>query len=188
MLQSDLERAAVSRVTRRRAVIRFTVAAAIIIVAAGLELFGVEQQRARVAFERRRISAEVAQSIATRESIAVLTDRLAALRSSDAKSPRWAELIAALADDLPSDAYLVALTAEGDSLHLEGAATRAAPVFDAMNAMSSVRNVRPEGPLRQELGGAASAEHFLLSASVVRAAQAVRTDHAPGVGAAGGRP
>ena len=166
MLQSESARSAVRRTQRKRAILRSAVAAALLVGAAALELSGLRQERSRVAMERRRIHAAVAQSMAVRESIAVSTERLAALRGVGAASARWSELLATLAEQLPSDAYLVSLTAEGDSVHLEGAALRAAPVFDAVNAISSVRGVRPDGPIRQELRGAEGSEHFVLSAFV----------------------
>ena len=166
MLESEVERAAVRRTHRRRAILRTAVAAALLVGAAMVELSGLQQERSRVAMERRRIHAAVVQSMAVRESIAASTARLAALRGVGATSARWSELIATLAEQLPSDAYLVSLTAEGDSVHLEGAALRAAPVFDAVNSMASVRGVRPDGPIRQELRGSEGSEHFLLSAFV----------------------
>ena len=187
VLRSDMERLAVRRGRRRGAIARTIIAAAVLVVAGMLELRGLAHERGRLAMERRRIQPVVAQSMAVRESIAVAAARVALLRGADS-STRWSGLIAALAEELPSDAYLVSFTAEGDSVHLEGAALRAAPVFDAVNTMGRVRGVRPDGPIRQELRGAERSEHFLLSAFVSRASASTHGDKGPNANASGGRP
>lgn len=154
----------------RRATTRRLAAVVLLLALAGaLELFGLARERASIAGERTRIRRTVAQALVVRESVAVLSERLAAVRAVALDSPRWSTWLATLADALPSDAFLLSLNAEGDSLHLEGSATRAAPVFDALAAVRGIQGVRPEGPIRQEVrDGGATSEHFVLAALLAR--------------------
>lgn len=166
-LLPEVERIAVRQRTRQWTVVRLALAAALLIAAAALELWGSGRERANVAAERARIRRSVAEALVTRESVAVLTERLTALRAVEADAPQWSAWVAKLADHIPSDAFLLSLTAEGDSLRLEGAAERAAPVFDAVASVQGVSSVRPEGAIRQEVrGGDATSEQFVLAAQL----------------------
>jgi hypothetical protein len=163
------ERTLVMQRVRRATMLRLAVATLLLAVAGGLELFGLAHERASIAAERARMRRTVGQAVVVRESVAVLSERLAAVRAIAMDSPRWSAWLATLADELPSDAFLASLNAEGDSLHLEGNATRAAPVFDALTSVRGIQGVRPEGPIRQEVrNGGATSEHFVLAARLAR--------------------
>jgi hypothetical protein len=154
---------------RRGTMIRFATAAVLVIIAAALAPWGLSRERANIAAERVRIRSHVSRALAVRESVAVLNARLATIRSLEDDAPRWSAFVTTLAETLPSDAFLVSLSATGDSLHLEGGATRAAPVFDALARVAAVRSVRPEGPIRQEVSaGGVTSEHFVLAALLTR--------------------
>ena len=154
---------------RRGTIGRFAAAALLLALTAALELWDVQRERTNVAAARARIRHSLTDAVAVRESLSVARDRLAAIRSLESSAPRWSTWVAQLAERLPSDAFLVSLSASGDSVRLEGAATRAAPVFDALSGVPGVRAVRPDGPIRQEVrGGDAASEHFLISASLDR--------------------
>jgi len=162
-------RTLVTRRVHRASIWRLTVAVALLAMAGALELFGLARQRASIAAERAGIRHTVVQALVVRESVAVLSERLAAVRDVANDSPRWSRWLATLADVLPPDAFLVSLNAEGDSLHLEGNAARAALVFDALASVRGIQSVRPEGPIRQEVrNGGATSEHFALAALLVR--------------------
>jgi hypothetical protein len=164
-LLPEAARSIVRHNQRRGMLVRFAAAAALLAVAGGLTTWGLSRERANVAAERARIHGAVTQARAVRESLAALNARLAAVRSLEQSAPHWSALVTTLADKLPSDAFLLSLSASGDTLHLGGGATRPAPVFDALAAIEGVRSVRPEGPIRQEVRAAgATSEHFVLAA------------------------
>lgn len=152
----------------RTAVITRLAAAAVLLVAAGiLELWGTERERSTIAGERAHLRAPVAEALAAREAVAHATQRLAAVRSAAESAPRWSTLIASLAEMLPDDAFIVAMGGSADSLRIEGVASRAAPVFDAVARMEGIRSLRPDGPIRQERSAAgATSERFTLTASM----------------------
>ena len=155
---------------RRRAVVRLAAAGAMLVATAVVQLWGVSRDRASVAGERARLRGPVARALATRDSLALATERLAMLRATSAATPRWSALLAALAIELPEDAYVVSLGAAGDTLRLEGAATRAAPVFDALARLPGVTAIHPERAIRQEVDeDGETTEHFVLAARLRRA-------------------
>ncbi len=165
----DREQANARRRQRRGTIGRFVAAGILLALTAALELWDVQRERTNVADARARIQRPLSDALAVRESLSVAKERLATIRSLESSAPRWSSWVAQLAERLPTDAFLVSLSAGGDSLRLEGAATRAAPVFDALSGVPGVRSVRPEGPIRQELrGGDAASEHFQISASLDR--------------------
>jgi len=161
----ERERVAVRQRQRRASRWAFVAAALLLVLTGALALWDVQREREAVAAERMSIRPSVVEALAMRESLSVVSERLAAIRLLESRSPHWSTWLATLAETLPSDAFLFSLSAEGDSLRLEGATTRAAPVFDALSAVLGVRRVRPEGQIRQEVrGGNATSEHFILSA------------------------
>lgn len=166
-LLSERRRVAVARRGRRSVVTRFAMAAALFVLAGWIELWGLSRAHARIADERARIRLSVEHALAVRESVAVLRDRLARIHNTDSTAPHWSELIAAVADVLPSDAYLTSLTATADSLRLEGDATRAAPVFEALARVRGLTGVHPAQSIRQLMrDGNLSTEHFVLGATL----------------------
>ena len=165
----DREQGDARRRQRRGTIGRFVAAAVLLALTAALELWDVQRERTNVAAARARIQRSLTDALAVRESLSVARERLATIRSLDSSAPRWSTWVAQLAERLPTDAFLVSLSASADSLRLEGAATRAAPVFDALSGVPGVRTVRPDGPIRQEVrGGDAASEHFQISASLDR--------------------
>ena len=185
VLLAEEDRALVRRRMQMGNALRFAVAATLLASAGGLELWKTARAHDRIVQERARIHATVQRALAVHESIAVVRQRLAEIADVEANAPRWSELVATLADVLPHDASLLSLTAAGDSLRIEGAALRAAPVFDALAAAPGIRAVQPQGPIHQELraGGAAS-ERFIVSVTLrqpnARGAVAEHAAHAGG--------
>lgn len=165
----ERERRAVRQREQRGTRFRFVASVFLLALTAGLEFWDVARERASVAAERRRIQRPVIEAVAVRESVSVLNERLAAIRSLESSASYWSSWLASLAAKLPSDAFLVSLSAGGDSLRLEGAATRATPVFEALTGVPGVRSLRSDGPIRQEVrGGDATSEHFLIAALLDR--------------------
>ena len=169
VLLTESERASRRRRSRRNTRARFVAAALLLAGAAAVESWGTSRERAALAAERARIHGDVTRALATRDSLAAASDRLAALRSTIEGAPRWSRVVTSLASELPDDAFLTALHAAEDTLQLQGTATRAAPVFEAVRGDPSVRSVRPEGPIRQEIADGETTESFTLVASLRRA-------------------
>jgi hypothetical protein len=166
-LLSEGAREVVERRARITAIRRLAAAAALFVAAGVVELWGSSRERSALAEERAHLRTSVGEALATRESLAQATQRLATVRSAAGSAPRWSALIVSLAETLPDGAFLISLGGSGDSLRLEGIAPRAAPVFDAVGSIQGVRSLRPDGPIRQERSAAGEAsERFTLTASM----------------------
>ncbi len=158
---------AARRLTRRLV----GVAAALVLFAAALHLWGLHREIAAVEAERESIRAEVQVAIEERELLDGLQARLAALGDLEGSSPRWSTVIAELAVRLPRDAHIRSLRAVGDSLVLEGDATRSVGVFEALQQTPAFRSVRASAPIQQvrrEGEGGAPVERFTLGARISR--------------------
>ena len=159
---------------RRRRARRLTaalsgVAAALVVLAAGLELWGAQRELDAVLDSRAAMRSEVNQAMALRDGLMNLNERLAILASLEATAPRWSGVMATVAEHLPGDAHILAFRARGDSLVLEGIADRAAGVFEAMQIAPGVVGVRAEAPIRRELrDGERPIERFTLAAQLSR--------------------
>jgi hypothetical protein len=164
-LLPEAERVVLRRRRTRRTIARFATAAALIVLAGVVGLWGVSRERSYIAGQRARLRTPVARALQTRDSLARLTERLATLHSAGATAPRWSALIASLSAELPDDAFLLSLRAGADTVRLEGSATRAAAVFDALVRVPGIRAVRPEEAIRQDVTArGATTERFVLSA------------------------
>ena len=166
-LLPESERAARAHSARRANVIRYLAAFALLVGAAVLQLWGLSREHDAIVADRARLRGPVTQALAVRDSVGGLSGRLTTIRSAATAAPRWSALLVALSSRLPDDAYLVSLSADGDSLHLEGFATRAEGVFAALRGMQGISTLRPDGPIRQEIADDGStSERFTLSARV----------------------
>jgi hypothetical protein len=144
-----------ARVSRRALVARRVRAlalgaAAMLVVAAGLELWGVHRRVRATQQERAGISAVVSRAFAKRDSATALESQLAMLAAETRAAPRWTGVIADLAQRLPGDAHLLSLSASGDSVAIVGEAAHAADVFEALRRDPRVAGVRADAPIRRE--------------------------------------
>lgn len=140
------QRLVVSRTARWLAL----AAAALVLLAAGVELWGVHRQLAAVERERAEIHARVERAIASRDSATTLEAQYAAVSSDAQTAPRWTAVLVDLTRALPGDAHLTSLMAAGDSVTLAGEATNAAAVFDALRRDLRIAGVRADAPIRRE--------------------------------------
>ena len=148
----------------RRAVQMVLASAALLIGAGALELWGVRRELATVIAARMELRGRLAGALATRDTVTILAEQLAALQSAEASAPRWSDALALVAAYLPRDAHLLSLRAEGDSLLLEGVAHRAAPVLEAMARVPAAFAVRAQGSIRQEVrDDVGQVERFTMS-------------------------
>ena len=148
----------------RRAARMLIASIALLIAAAGMELWGLRRELAVVTAERLELRGLLSAVVATRDTVTTLAEELSALRTAERGAPRWSDAVALVAEYLPRDAYLLSLRADGDSLLLEGVAHRAAPVFEAMGRAPAVMAVRAQGSIRQEVReDVGQVERFTLS-------------------------
>ena len=164
ILMPEPVRAERRRRAMRRALQMLVASGALLIGAGALELWGVRRELAAVITERMELRGRLAGALATRDTVTMLAEQLAALQAAEASAPRWSEALALVAAHLPRDAHLLSLRAEGDSLLLEGVAHRAAPVLEAMARAPAALAVRAHGSIRQELrDDVGQVERFTMS-------------------------
>ncbi len=123
----------------------------LIAIAATVELLGERRELTAIQRERTSVAEQVGATVAEREGLLELNERLAALAVAEESAPRWSRVIANVAENLPDDAHLLAFRANADSLVMEGLAERAAGVFEAMQAAPDILGVRARAPIRREL-------------------------------------
>ncbi|HEY4217922.1 MAG TPA: PilN domain-containing protein [Gemmatimonadaceae bacterium] len=144
-------------------------AAALIVVAAGLELWGVHRQLRIVQAERTALRPQIASTLVGRTTVEATYRNLITLGEIERSSPRWSAVIAALSDAVPDEAHLTAIRAREDSLIVDGLAEHAARVFDALNQTSLLTDVKAPAPVRRELQPDGKAlDHFTISARVTQ--------------------
>ncbi|HEX6616911.1 MAG TPA: hypothetical protein VF046_11460 [Gemmatimonadales bacterium] len=143
----------------------YLAAAALLVLAAGLELWGARRELDAVEARRTAHRAQVLKAMELREGIEQVEARVASLARAEAEVSRWSPALADVAQRLPRDAYLLSLSGTADTLRLEGLAGRAAGVFDAVRRVPGIKGVRADAPIRQEARDSATpVEHFLLAA------------------------
>lgn len=140
-------------------------AAALTLLAAGLEWWGTDRELRQVLVVRRAHAAQVAEAMAVRSGLEVWSRRLAVLEAAEHDRIQWAGVLATLAQYLPADAHLRALRGTGDSLLLEGLASRATASFEALQQAPEIQGVRATAPIQREAADSGPArERFVLSA------------------------
>lgn len=166
-LVPDAIRAARAAAARRFVRIAGVAAAALLILSAGVNLWGERRELESLRARRAQHAAAVRATMLLQDTLTGATDRIGAIAGVDARAERWSAVIAQVAGALPPDAYLTAFRAEADSVSLEGQATNAAGVFAAMRTAPGIMAVRATAPVRQEGGaGQPVVERFLLGARV----------------------
>lgn len=143
-------------------------AAALFVLAAALELWGVHHQLNIVREERARIHPEISSTMVGRTTVEATYRHLATLNGIDRNAPHWSTVIGTVSDALPDDAFLLALRTRDDSVIVDGLADHAARVFDALEKTSSLVGVKATAPVRRELqdNGTVALEHFTIAARV----------------------
>lgn len=130
-------------------------AAAMLVVAAGVNFWGVHRQLMMVEAERARIRRDVARAMASRDRVVAVEAQLAVVAAQVQGAPRWTAVIANLTQFVPDHASLQSLTAAGDSVALVGESPRAADVLEQLRRDPAVTGLRADAPIRREV----SADH-----------------------------
>jgi Tfp pilus assembly protein PilN len=165
MLASESVRAATRERVGRATMMVAGVAALLMVLAAGFELWGVHRELAAVQAEREAIRPQVSATLIGRSSLEDAYKRLSTIAEGQRRAPRWAPVLADLTRRLPEDAYLTTVRTSGDSLLVDGMAASAAKVFAAVDSSTMIKNVRAAAPVRrQSQEGADPMERFTLAA------------------------
>ncbi len=153
------------RRTRRLSHRLLACSAALLLLSAGLELWGTQRELDAVRHQRSAIRGTVAQAMELRGTMEGIEARLTALAAAETGASRWSGIIAEVAEHLPADAHLIGMRGTGDSLLLDGVAARSAGVFESLQLAPGVAGVRAEAPIRQEgQDSGAPVERFSLGA------------------------
>ena len=128
-------------------------AAAVVLAAAGaaLQLWGVHRQLDIVRAERAQLAPRLSATLIGRSSVEAVTRNVMGLNAVERASPGWAHTIATLTSAVPDGAYLTAFRTRGDSIVVEGLAEQASDVFNAIEQLPQLANVRAGAPVRREL-------------------------------------
>jgi hypothetical protein len=142
-----------------------TAAAALLLLTAGLELWGAHRELTAVEARRAALRSNVAEAMMVRDEMRGLDATLRALATAEVARSQWATALVNVADHLPTDAHLVGFRGDADSLVLEGEARHAGSVFESLQKAPGVLAVRADAPIRQEARDSGPAiEHFSLAA------------------------
>jgi hypothetical protein len=141
--------------------------AALLVLSAGLTLWGERRELNALRARRAELRPLVQQALVHRDTLVETSDRVNAIAALEQDGERWSAVIARVAEALPGDAYLTAFRGEADSVSLEGQASSAAGVFAAMRSTPGLLAVRASAPVRQEGGvGQPVVERFTMGARV----------------------
>lgn len=142
-------------------------AAALLVLAALVELWGVHRQLRLVQEERARIRPALSSTLIGRTTVDATYRRLAVLSGVERSMPHWSDVITTLTDAIPDDAHLTAIRAREDSLVIDGLAVHAARVFDGLEVIPDLFDVKAAAPVRRELQEDGTAlDHFTIAARV----------------------
>jgi Tfp pilus assembly protein PilN len=149
--------------TRRRlALALWSGAAACLVLAAGVELVGQARELRALQGTRRTLTADLAVALQSRQAVERLVAQESVTRAIS-HAPKWTAILTSLAEALPFDASLTSVVAHHDSVHVEGIAANATEVLAAFRAVSGVRGVGADAPIRQEDDEGARVERFSVT-------------------------
>jgi hypothetical protein len=135
----------------RRIATRTGIAAVVVLMIAGaLEKWGLNRELAAIREQRAALSSSISSTLVGRTTVENAFRQLAALGAEERATPEWSAALAALSARLPSDAYLTGFRGRGDSIAIDGLAGHAARVFDAIERVPGLTDVRAAGPVRIE--------------------------------------
>ena len=142
-------------------------AAALLVAAAGVELWGVHHQLNVVRAERERLRPQIAATMLGRTTVDASSRSLALLNNIDRTNPQWSAVMAGLSASVPEEAYLTAIRARQDSLVIEGLGEHAARVYDAMSSSRMFVDVKAPSAVRRELQeDGKPLDHFQIAARI----------------------
>ena len=142
---------------------------ALLVAAAGAQLWGVQRELDGVLAQRAAIQGQVEPLLATRDSLNRLSDRVRATEELSRGTTRWLPALVDLTAILPRDTYLTSLYASGDTVEFEAAGSRAGEAIQALREAGLFDEVRLDGIVERELrGGEVVVERFSVRARLTR--------------------
>lgn len=145
------------------------VAAALLIAAAAIEWYGVRRELNVVRAERAVIAPQVRELLAGQQTQTASARRIASIADSYVAAPQWSAAIASLSDALDGGAFLLLMRARGDTVTIDGLATRASQAFASVEQIPSFSGVRAAGEMRVERQEDGTLlERFTIQARVAR--------------------
>jgi hypothetical protein len=164
-LRTEGERLQHAHAARRLAVRLAGVAALLLLSAAALQLWGVQRELAGVRAERDAIRPQLSATLVGRTTVETAFQQLTTLAAAERAAPRWSAVIAGISEQLPMESYLTGFRGRADTVGVDGLARAAARVFDAMERVPLLTDVRASAPVRRETTAEGDAlERFQLSA------------------------
>lgn len=148
---------------------RLTAAAlALVVGAAGLELWGARRELQVIRAERAAIQQEVAPLRELDDQILELRERVDALNQLAVGAPQWTRALYDLALLLPTDTHVRAVHAVGDSIRIEAVGRRAGAALQALARAESLRDISLHGNIDRVLeDGVTTVERFTLLGTYV---------------------
>jgi Tfp pilus assembly protein PilN len=148
----------------RRALVLAGAAALVVLLAGAAHLWGLNRELAAVRAARAAEAANVREALALQRDLNALQERLVAIGVAENSGRPWTAVLASLARSLPDSAYLVSFSADSGALRLDGVASGAASVAQALQRSSVLRDVTLVTAFRQ--GGTDDNERFALTMNV----------------------
>jgi len=172
--KAELELVASSLVDARRQAGRrlggrlIGIAAVVLMVAAGLQLWGAHRTLRGIRADRSAIAASVGPLILAQDSLNRLNQRIETIASLTDQSPRWTLGLVDLSLYLPPESYLTGLSVSGDTIEIEAAGDRAGEAIESLRRATNLWDVRLIENIERELeNGETVVERYRLSARLV---------------------
>ncbi|MES2176728.1 MAG: PilN domain-containing protein [Gemmatimonadota bacterium] len=163
--RSDDDRAVQQQSAKRVALYLSAAAVVLLVLSAGLALWGVRRQLNAVANERAALRPQLSTTLVGRTSVETAYRQLAALNVAERAAPQWTVVLVRIADHLDVDSYLTSFRGRGDSVVVEGIADHAAKVFTDLEETPGLTNIRAAAPVRREApNGAEATQRFTIAA------------------------
>jgi hypothetical protein len=152
------------RLARRVTLALATAAVVLVGLAAALAAAATDRDMQSVARDRARLRETVGRVMATRDSVLALARQRTAMDALTASRTRVTPVLGLVTAAVPPTAHLTSLRIIGDTVWMEGIATRALDVFEALQRAPGFDQIRAEAPIRQVLRPNDSPlEHFTLA-------------------------
>jgi Tfp pilus assembly protein PilN len=171
--EADIEllpesRAQLRAAHQRALALQLAAAAAVLLTgAAGLELWGEQRELAALRAQRAAIRTEVGPLLAVRDSTNQVNDRIKRIDELRAGSSHLTAALIDLATLLPSNTYITAVHANGDSLVVEAAGAQAGGALQALRTSEVLTDIRLRGSVDRRMEeGAVTNERFTFTARV----------------------
>ncbi len=131
------------------------------------------RELAAVRAEREAIRPQLSTTLVGRTTVETAFRQVAALTAEQHDAPLWSSVLADLSRQLPPESYLTGFRGRADTVGIDGLAESAARVFDAVERIPRLQDVRATSPVRRESTPEGVAlERFQLSALLGRAPSA----------------